>query len=167
MLVLPRNQKATCSNDPPLLQVATKQGGPATKQDEGLPEYVLRFHPPIVLHNRLPYPINVTLTDTRSSRAGGVAAQVDTWNIRMGGSQDVYTFDLTKKLKMGIEMQVGLLTAPHPLSFLFPCRVRQHDHLLKSYPVYLISLFSIKEPPQADADETEIAGESAQAVLMS
>lgn len=87
--------------------MATKEGEPASKQDEGLPEYVLRFHAPIVMHNLLPYPVNVTLTDSRSSRSGGVSAQVGSWNIRVGGSEDVYFFDLTKKLKMGIEMQVS------------------------------------------------------------
>ncbi|DBA93880.1 TPA: hypothetical protein ACH3X3_013925 [Trebouxia sp. C0006] len=87
------------------IKVATKEGEPATKQDEGLPEYVLRFHAPIVMHNLLPYPVTVTLTDSRSSKSGGVSAQVGSWNIRVGGSEDVYFFDLSKKLKMGIEMQ--------------------------------------------------------------
>lgn len=91
------------------LQVAAKEGEPATKQDEGLPEYVLRFHAPIVLHNLLPYPVTVTLTDARSSKSGGVSAQVGSWNIGVGGSEDVYFFDLTKKLKMGLEMQVNFL----------------------------------------------------------
>ncbi len=90
------------------MQVATKEGEPATKQDEGLPEYVLRFHAPIVMHNLLPYPVTVTLTDSRSSKSGGVSAQVGSWNIRVGGSEDVYFFDLSKKLKMGIEMEVSL-----------------------------------------------------------
>ena len=89
------------------MQVATKEGEPATKQDEGLPEYVLRFHAPIVMHNLLPYPVTVTLTDSRSSKSGGVSAQVGSWSIRVGGSEDVYFFDLSKKLKMGIEMQVS------------------------------------------------------------
>ncbi|KAL3144165.1 hypothetical protein ABBQ32_003949 [Trebouxia sp. C0010 RCD-2024] len=87
------------------IKVAVKEGEPATKQDEGLPEYVLRFHAPIVLHNLLPYPVTVTLTDARSSKSGGVSAQVGSWNIGVGGSEDVYFFDLTKKLKMGLEMQ--------------------------------------------------------------
>lgn len=87
--------------------MAAKEGEPATKQDEGLPEYVLRFHAPIVLHNLLPYPVTVTLTDARSNKSGGIAAQVGSWNIGVGRSEDVYFFDLTKKLKMGIEMQVS------------------------------------------------------------
>ena len=90
------------------MQVATKEGEPATKQDEGLPEYVLRFHAPIVMHNLLPYPVTVTLTDSRSSKSGGVSAQVGSWNIRVGGSDDVYCFDLSKNVKMGIEVQVRL-----------------------------------------------------------
>ena len=89
-----------------LVQVASKEGETTSKQDEGLPEYVLRFHPPIVMHNLLPYPVTITLTDARSSKPGGVPAQVGTWNIQVGGSEDVYFFDLSKKLKMGIEMQV-------------------------------------------------------------
>ena len=89
-----------------MVQVASKEGETTSKQDEGLPEYVLKFHPPIVVHNLLPYPITVTLTDARSTKSGGVAAQVGTWNIRVGGSEDVYFFDLTKKLKMGVEMKV-------------------------------------------------------------
>lgn len=91
--------------------MAAKEGEPATKQDEGLPEYVLRFHAPIVLHNLLPYPLTVTLTDARSNKSGGVPAQVGSWNIGVGGSEDVYFFDLTKKLKMGIEMQVSISAA--------------------------------------------------------
>lgn len=86
--------------------MASKEGETTGKQDEGLPEYVLKFHPPIVVHNLLPYPITVTLTDARSTKSGGVAAQVGTWNIRVGDSEDVYFFDLTKKLKLGIEMKV-------------------------------------------------------------
>lgn len=62
------------------------------------------------MHNLLPYPVTVTLTDSRSSRSGGVSAQVGSWNIGVGGSEDVYFFDLTKKLKMGIEMQVSMHT---------------------------------------------------------
>ena len=93
--------------------MATKEGSwlATTKQDEGLPEYVLRFHAPIVMHNLLPYPVTVTLTDARSSKSGGVSAHVGSWNIRVGGSEDVYFFDLTKKLKMGIEMQVTIAVA--------------------------------------------------------
>ena len=89
-----------------------KEGEPASKQDEGLPEYVLRFHAPIVMHNLLPYPVTVTLTDARSSKSGGVSAQVGSWTIGVGGSEDVYFFDLTKKLKMGIEMQVSFTAFP-------------------------------------------------------
>ena len=105
------------------LKVAAKEGEPATKQDEGLPEYVLRFHAPIVLHNLLPYPVTVTLTDARSNKTGGVAAQAGSWNIGVGGSEDVYFFDLTKKLKMGIEMQVSFCPPPpfpplHPFPLL-------------------------------------------------
>ena len=96
--------------------MAVKEGEPATKQDEGLPEYVLRFHAPIVMHNLLPYPVTVTLTDARSSKSGGVSAQVGSWTIGVGGSEDVYFFDLTKKLKMGIEMQVSFMAAPSPHS---------------------------------------------------
>lgn len=99
------------------VQVASKEGEATSKQDEGLPEYVLRFHPPIVVHNLLPYPVTVTLTDARSTKSGGVAAQVGTWNIRVGDSEDVYFFDLTKKLKMGIEMKVGTSVLPsHAIS---------------------------------------------------
>ena len=99
--------------------MAAKEGEPATKQDEGLPEYVLRFHAPIVLHNLLPYPVTVTLTDARSNKSAGAAAQVGSWNIGVGGSEDVYFFDLMKKLKMGIEMQVSFFPPPPP-PFVFP-----------------------------------------------
>ena len=110
--------------------MATKEGGwlATTKQDEGLPEYVLRFHAPIVMHNLLPYPVTVTLTDARSSKSGGVSAHVGSWNIRVGGSEDVYFFDLTKKLKMGIEMQVRIAAAV-PISV--------HLQLYPSYAVQL------------------------------
>lgn len=115
--------------------MAVKEGEPATKQDEGLPEYVLRFHAPIVLHNLLPYPVTVTLTDARSSKSGGVSAQVGSWNIGVGGSEDVYFFDLTKKLKMGLEMQVSVFTpyfnSPLPLL----CLPSSLDHLL-TQPVH-------------------------------
>ena len=91
--------------------MASKEGATTSKQDEGLPEYVLRFHPPIVMHNLLPYDVTITLSDARSGKAGGNPAQVGTWNIRVGGSEDVYFFDLSKKLKMGVEMQVYCHTA--------------------------------------------------------
>lgn len=117
-----------------------KEGEPATKQDEGLPEYVLRFHAPIVLHNLLPYPVTVTLTDARSSKSGGVSAQVGSWNIGVGGSEDVYFFDLTKKLKMGLEMQVSFFSSlfqsrpsPHPPPVL--CRPPSLDHMF-THPVH-------------------------------
>lgn len=114
-----------------------KEGEPATKQDEGLPEYVLRFHAPIVMHNLLPYPVTVTLTDARSSKSGGVSAQVGSWTIGVGGSEDVYFFDLTKKLKMGIEMQVSFMAAPSPTPHHLPAPPKQASPLVLLVLVYV------------------------------
>lgn len=47
------------------VQMALKEDSAISKDRESLPEYVLRFHPPLVIHNVLPCPITVSLHDNR------------------------------------------------------------------------------------------------------
>ena len=66
-----------------------------------LPEYVLRFHPPLVIHNVLPYEIVITLADAASQ---GEQPRIP---IAVGASVEVYHFSMNRKIRMAVQMQVG------------------------------------------------------------
>ena len=90
------------------MQLAIKDGEASSKDKETLPEYVLRFHPPLVIHNFLPCPITVTLHD---NRAGGQHFQQQrepiTFSMSAGGYQEIYQLDMSRRIKMSVQMQVS------------------------------------------------------------
>ena len=92
----------------PDMQLATKDGEASSKDKETLPEYVLRFHPPLVIHNFLPCPITVTLHD---NRAGGQhfhqQREPITFSMSTGGYQEIYQLDMSRRIKMSVQMQVS------------------------------------------------------------
>lgn len=69
-----------------------------------LPEYVLRFHPPLVIHNVLPFEIIITLADSTTQ---GDAPKIP---IAVGDSVEVYHFSMNRKIRMAVQMQVGSIT---------------------------------------------------------
>ena len=64
------------------------------------------FQPPLVVHNVLPYPISVILADSANQ------AENSMFTIGVGGFVEVYQFDLSRKIRMSISMQVSCLLAP-------------------------------------------------------
>ena len=84
------------------LQVISKDGITSNI----LPEYVMAFQPPLVVHNVLPHPISVTLADSQ--------AEQSMFTIGVGGFVEVYQFDMSRKIRMSITTQVI-----QPSSFLF------------------------------------------------
>ncbi|KAK9808775.1 hypothetical protein WJX72_003363 [[Myrmecia] bisecta] len=78
-----------------VIKVCMKEGEVLKEQ----PEYVLRFQPPLVIHNVLPYEISITLFDSTNQ------ADPPTFTVGVGGSVEVYQFDMTKKIRMAIQMQ--------------------------------------------------------------
>ena len=70
------------------------------------------FQPPLVVHNVLPYPISVILADSANQ------AENSMFTIGVGGFVEVYQFDLSRKIRMSISMQVSCLVA---LALCAPC----------------------------------------------
>lgn len=68
----------------------------------GLPEYVMCFQPPLVVHNVLPYPITVILQDSTYQ------AEPSQFTIGVGGFVEVYQFDMSRKIRMSIKLEVRL-----------------------------------------------------------
>ena len=64
-----------------------------------LPEYVMAFQPPLVVHNVLPYSISVVLADSQ--------AEQSVFTIGVGGFVEVYQFDMSRKIRMSIDTQVS------------------------------------------------------------
>ena len=97
------------------MQLAIKDGEASSKDKETLPEYVLRFHPPLVIHNFLPCPITVTLHD---NRAGGQHFQQQrepiTFSMSTGGYQEIYQLDMSRRIKMSVQMQVSSANGTSP-----------------------------------------------------
>lgn len=83
--------------------MVTREGALTTQ-----PEYVLRFAPPLTISNLLPFDITVVVTDAPSVTT---AADPATFFIGVGGRAEVYQFDLTRKIRMSVRMQVS----PPPL----------------------------------------------------
>ncbi len=97
---------------PELSQVVTREGALTTQ-----PEYVLRFAPPLTISNLLPFDITVVVTDAPSVTT---ATDPATFFIGVGGRAEVYQFDLTRKIRMSVRMQV-----PAPP---FPPHTHTHTH---------------------------------------
>ena len=68
-------------------------------QSNVLPEYVLVFQPPLIIHNVLPYPITVILADSSTQ-------DPPSFIIGVGGFVEVYQFDMLRKIRMSINMTV-------------------------------------------------------------
>ena len=67
------------------------------------PEHCLAFFPPIIIHNVLPFEVEVFLQDHSSA----TEQERLSWSIPRGSSQEVYNFDMTRKLKMHVHLKVG------------------------------------------------------------
>lgn len=63
---------------------------------------MLCFQPPLVVHNVLPYSITVTLVDATCQNEPSV------FTIGVGGFVEVYQFDMARKIRMSISMEVNL-----------------------------------------------------------
>ena len=77
-------------------QVFSKDGVASS----GFPEYVMCFQPPLVVHNVLPYPITVILQDS------SYQAEPSQFTIGVGGFVEVYQFDMSRKIRMSIKLEV-------------------------------------------------------------
>lgn len=98
--VTPTNQYSVhCPPEGLRLQVVTREGALITQ-----PEYVLRFAPPLTISNLLPFDIEVVVTDAASVSTATDPAR---FHIGVGGRAEVYQFDLTRKIRMSVCMQVG------------------------------------------------------------
>ena len=82
---------------------------------------MLRFHPPLVIHNFLPCPITVTLHD---NRAGGQHFQQQreaiTFSMSTGGYQEIYQLDMSRRIKMSVQMQVSSANGTSPSAIGLP-----------------------------------------------
>lgn len=76
------------------MQVFSKDGVASS----GLPEYVMCFQPPLIVHNMLPYEIQVTLTDASTQ------AEPPIFTIGVGGFVEVYLFDMSRKIRMSMSI---------------------------------------------------------------
>ena len=63
-----------------------------------MPEYVMVFLPPLVVHNVLPFPITVFLSEGQHEQSK--------FEIDVGGFVEVYQFDLARKIRMYLQLQV-------------------------------------------------------------
>lgn len=75
------------------------------------PEHCLAFYPPIIIHNVLPFEVEVFLQD--HSNATDLERQ--SWIIPRGESQEVYNFDMVRKLKMHVHLKVCPETHNHKI----------------------------------------------------
>ncbi len=66
------------------------------------PEHCLAFFPPFIIHNVLPFEVEVFLQD----HASATEQERLSWTIPRGSSQEVYNFDMTRKLKMHVHLKV-------------------------------------------------------------
>ena len=67
------------------------------------PEHCLAFYPPVVIHNVLPFEVQVFLQDHSSA----TEQERLCWTIPRGASQEVYNFDMVRKLKMHVHLKVS------------------------------------------------------------
>ena len=63
-----------------------------------MPEYVMVFQPPLIIHNVLPFPVTVFLSESH--------AEQSKFEIDVGGFVEVYQFDLARKIRMSLQLQV-------------------------------------------------------------
>ena len=79
-----------------------------------LPEYVLSFHPPLTIHNSIPYEITVMLseggTTSGTSRPGTFSV-----TIPAGGSVELQQYDLSQKIFMSMQLQVRHAHSPQAI----------------------------------------------------
>ena len=78
-----------------------------------LPEYVLSFHPPLIIRNSVPYQITVMLSEgsTGSAESG---PDTPSYTIAAGGSLELQEYDLSQKIFMYMQIQVDPLASCLP-----------------------------------------------------
>lgn len=69
---------------------------------EFMPEFTLSFQPPLTILNCLPCEIMVNLTDTNS--------RPQQFSIDVGASIKVYSYDLSRKIHLAMQLQVWIST---------------------------------------------------------
>lgn len=66
---------------------------------ESMQEFSLLFQPPLTIRNCLPCEVTITLMDTNSL--------MQNLTIDVGSSVEVYSYDLSRKIQMSMQLQVG------------------------------------------------------------
>ena len=82
-----------------VVQMSMKEGNIL----QALPEYVLRFHPPLIIQNVLPYEIIITLWDSATTKA---EADLPNIPIAVGAAVEIYHFSMARKIRMAVSMAV-------------------------------------------------------------
>ena len=75
-----------------------------------LPEYVLSFHPPLIIRNSIPYQITVSLSEGSTGNSGS-GYDTPSFTIAAGGSLETQEFDLSQKIFMYMKIQVDPLAS--------------------------------------------------------
>ena len=70
---------------------------------QALPEYVLRFHPPLIIQNVLPYEIIITLWDSATTK---LEVDLPKIPVAVGASVEIYRFSMARKIRMAVSMAV-------------------------------------------------------------
>ena len=65
---------------------------------QSMPEFTLSFQPPLTIRNCLPCEISITLTDSSS--------KPQIFNVDVGGSVEVYCYDMSRKIHLAMQLQV-------------------------------------------------------------
>lgn len=65
-----------------------------------LPEYVMSFHPPLIVQNLLPFEITVKLLSSKADK------DPPSFTVGAGECLEVYQFDMSHKIRMHVDMQV-------------------------------------------------------------
>eukprot|EP00884_Botryococcus_braunii_P017936 jgi/Botrbrau1/4826/Bobra.0325s0040.1 len=86
--------------------------------------WIMRFRAPLVIKNLLPYKIIVVLADTTS----GLDAPV--FEIGIGASADVYQFDMTRKIRLSIQLKD--YKSPRPVIIHYPPSSYMDESLRRS-----------------------------------
>ncbi len=74
------------------------QGALGTGLAQSMPEFTLSFQPPLTIRNCLPCEITITLTDS--------SARPQHFDVGVGGSIEVYSYDMSRKIHMAMQLQV-------------------------------------------------------------
>ena len=80
-----------------------------------LPEYVLSFHPPLIIRNSIPYEITVVLSEG-STGSSGSRPDTPSYAIAAGGSLELQEYDISQKIFMYMQIQVDSHASLRPFA---------------------------------------------------